>query len=139
MLKIQIIGHIGQEAKINQVNDRKVINFSVAHSERFKDPQTGKKVEKTIWVNCGYWTDNTRLAEYLTKGRLVFIEGFPSANIFTNKDGQKMAGLNCRCTNIQLLGKNEKKEEGAHQPGTPEENTDEFEKFMNAPADKEVF
>lgn len=139
MLKIQIIGHVGQDAKINQVNNRKVINFSVAHTERFKDKDSNKDVEKTIWINCGYWTDNTKVAEYLTKGRLVFIEGFPSANIFTNKDNQKMAGLNCRCTNIQLLGKNDKREEGAHQPASVEENVDEFENYMNTPAGKDVF
>lgn len=131
MLKIQIIGHVGQDAKVNQVNDKKVINFSVAHTERFKDKDSGKEVEKTVWLNCQYWVDNTRIAEYLTKGRMVYAEGYPSANIFTNKDGQKMSGLNCRITSVQLLGKNEKKEDTTK----PSDDVDEFEKYMNAPTE----
>jgi len=105
MLKLQLIGHLGQDAKINQVNDTKVINFSVAHAERFKNVD-GQWVEKTIWINCQMWTENTKMAEYLTKGRSVYVEGYPSANIFTNKEGIKMCGINCRVSNVQFIGKN---------------------------------
>jgi single-strand DNA-binding protein len=105
MLKLQLIGHLGQDAQIKQVNDTKVINFSVAHTERFKN-QEGQQVEKTIWVNCQLWTDNTKMAEYLSKGRSVYVEGYPSANMFTNKEGIKMCGINCRVTNVQFIGKN---------------------------------
>lgn len=131
MLKIQVIGHVGQDAKINQVNNRKVINFSVAHTERFKDKETTKDVEKTVWVNIQYWTDNTRVAEFLTKGRLVYVEGYPNANIFTNRDNQKMAGLNCRCTSIQLLGKNDKRDDAPAAQG--QNDLEPFDEYMNTP------
>jgi len=105
MLKIQIIGHLGQDAKINEVNGKNVINYSVADTQRFKNTD-GTEVEKTIWVNLQQWTENTKVASYLTKGRLVFVEGYPSVKTFKNKDGVEMASLNVRVTNCQLLGKN---------------------------------
>jgi len=140
MLKIQLIGHLGQDAKINQVNNVEVLNFSVAHTERFKNAE-GNNVEKTMWINCQLW-NNIKLAAYLTKGRSVYIEGFPSANMFTNKEGVKMVGLNCRVTTVQLIGKN------AQSDGAPASSTttpaqsdevDEFENFMNEPNKKDVF
>ncbi|MBM6691424.1 single-stranded DNA-binding protein, partial [Fusobacterium mortiferum] len=51
---MSLIGVIGQDATINNVNSRNVVNFSVAHSEKYKD-QNGQVVNKTVWVNVSYW------------------------------------------------------------------------------------
>ncbi len=37
MIKIQVIGHLGKDCTVNNVNGKNVINFSVAHSEKYKD------------------------------------------------------------------------------------------------------
>ena len=103
MIKLQIIGHLGEDCKTNDVKGKTVINFSVAHSEKFKDAQ-GVQKERTTWVRCAYWTDRTAVAQYLTKGKLVYAEGFPEAEAYTNKDGQPAASLQMRVMNIQLLG-----------------------------------
>ncbi|MFM7710302.1 MAG: single-stranded DNA-binding protein, partial [Ferruginibacter sp.] len=58
MIKLQIIGNLGKDCIQNEVNGRKVINFSVAHSEKYKD-SAGNLKEKTTWVECAYWTDKT--------------------------------------------------------------------------------
>ena len=70
MIKLNVVGHLGKDAVVSTVNGRNVINFTVAHSERFKDAQ-GVQKERTIWVDCGYWTDKTAIAPYLKKGTLV--------------------------------------------------------------------
>lgn len=105
MLKIQLCGHLGQDALIKEINGAKVINFSIADSVRYKD-KDGNKSERTTWVNCLQWTENTKIVQYMTKGRLIFAEGYPSANTFKNKEGVQMVGLNCRVFNLQLIGKN---------------------------------
>jgi len=128
MLKLQLIGHLGQDAKINQVNNVDVVNFSVAHTERFKNHE-GQPVDKTVWINCQLW-NNTKLVSYLTKGRSVYIEGFPSANMFTNKEGVKMVGMNCRITTVQLIGKNATSENKPEQQ-TADSEVDEFQQHMN--------
>lgn len=106
MIKMQIIGHLGKDCIVNDVNGKKVINFNVAHSERFKDSQ-GMQVERTTWVNCAYWTDRTGIAPYLVKGQLVYVEGTPDAEAYTNKEGQPAANLRMRVFSVQLLGKSE--------------------------------
>jgi single-strand DNA-binding protein len=103
MIKLQIIGNLGKDCIMKEVNGRTVINFSVAHTERYKD-STGTQKERTTWVECAYWTDRTAVAQYLTKGRTVYAEGSPEADAYTNKEGQPAATLRMRVQNVQLLG-----------------------------------
>ncbi|MFZ1527539.1 MAG: single-stranded DNA-binding protein [Ferruginibacter sp.] len=103
MIKLQVIGNLGADCIQKEINGKTVINFNVAHSEKFKDAQ-GNLKERTIWVNCAYWTDRTAIAQYLTKGKTVYAEGTPEADAYTNKEGQAAATLRMRVQNIQLLG-----------------------------------
>ena len=82
MIKLQVIGNLGADCIQKEINGKTVINFNVAHSERFKDAQ-GNLKERTIWVNCAYWTDRTAIAQYLTKGKTVYAEGTPEADAYT--------------------------------------------------------
>ena len=112
MIKLQVIGNLGKDCIVKEVNGKTVINFSVAHSERYKDAQ-GNQKERTTWVECAYWTDRTAIAPYLMKGTTVFAEGSPEADPYTNKEGQAAATLRMRVQNIQLLGGN-KDNQGAN-------------------------
>jgi single-strand DNA-binding protein len=103
MIKMQIIGRLGKDCVVNTVNGKNVINFSVAHSEKYKDSQ-GTQQEKTIWVDCAYWTDRTAVSPYLTKGTQVFVEGQPEVRTFTRQDGTSGASLSLRVREVQLLG-----------------------------------
>lgn len=115
MIKLQIIGHLGTDCTTNEVNGKTVINFPVAHSEKYKDAQ-GNLVEKTIWVKCAYWTDRTAIAQYLKKGQLIYAEGTPEAEGYLNKDNQNAASLKMRVFQVQLLGsKNDNSGGNAHQ------------------------
>lgn len=105
MIKLQIIGNLGADCIQKEVNGKTVINFNVAHSEKFKDAQ-GNPKEKTTWVNCAYWTDRTAVAQYLTKGRTVYAEGTPEVDAYANKEGQPAATLRMRVQTVQLLGGN---------------------------------
>src|SRR3954470_9847162 len=113
MIKLQVIGNLGKDCIVKEVNGKNVINFSVAHSERFKDAQ-GNQKERTTWVECAYWTDRTAVAQYLTKGRTVFAEGAPEADAYTNKEGQVAATLRMRVQTVQLLGGNSGDNSGAN-------------------------
>jgi len=113
MIKLQIIGNLGKDCIVKEVNGKNVINFSVAHTERFKDAQ-GNQKEKTTWVECAYWTDRTAVAQYLTKGRTVYAEGSPEADAYTNKEGQPAATLRMRVQSVQLLGGNNNDGQGSN-------------------------
>ena len=113
MIKLQIIGNLGKDCIVKEINGKNVINFSVAHTERFKDSQ-GNQKERTTWVECAYWTDRTAIAPYLVKGTTVYAEGSPEADAYTNKEGQAAATLRMRVQNIQLLGGGNKEGQGSH-------------------------
>lgn len=105
MLKAQLIGYVGKDAVVSDYNGRKVINFNVAHSEKYKDAQ-GVQHERTTWVSCGYWTDKTGVAQYLRKGTLVYVEGLPVADYYINpqRDGDISPKLKFTVWKIELLG-----------------------------------
>ena len=103
MIKLQIIGNLGKDCVVNTVNGKNVINFTVAHTEKYRDSQ-GNNQEKTTWVDCAYWSDKTGVAQYLTKGKQVYVEGQPEARAFQRNDGTAGASLSLRVRDIQLLG-----------------------------------
>lgn len=112
MIKLQIIGNLGRDALKNDVNGKAVINFTVAHSEKWKDAQ-GNQQERTIWVECAYWSEKTGVLPYLTKGTTVYVEGTPEATAYTNKEGEAKASLRCRVAQIQLLSRKDATEQPA--------------------------
>ena len=103
MIKMQIIGNLGKDCVVNTVNGKNVINFTVAHTEKYKDGQ-GNMQEKTTWVDCAYWTDRTAIAQYLTKGKQIYAEGQPEAKAFQRNDGTPGSSLVLRVREVQLLG-----------------------------------
>jgi single-strand DNA-binding protein len=103
MLKLFVIGHLGKDAVVNNVNGRNVINFSVAHTEKYKDANN-TPIEKTTWVECSYWTDKITIAPYLKKGTQIFGEGTPEVRSYTTNDGRVGASLILRIQKIELMG-----------------------------------
>lgn len=110
MLRISTIGRLGQDAVVNNVNGKNVINFSVAYSEKFKNQQ-GEDVEKVNWCSCAYWTEKLNVANYLKKGTQVYVEGKPEAKSYqNNKTNETIPQLHCRVSTIQLLSSNKTEE-----------------------------
>jgi single-strand DNA-binding protein len=115
MIKLQIIGHLGKDVVVNNVNGKTVMNFTVAHTEKYKDAQ-GVMKDKTTWVECAYWSDRTAVAQYLTKGKLVYTEGTPDVRTYTTTDGRNGASLSLRVQTVQLLGGSGNAEMGGGSP-----------------------
>jgi single-strand DNA-binding protein len=103
MIKLQVIGNLGKDCIVNTVNGKTVINFNLAHTEKYKN-SSGVQQEKTIWVECAYWTERTGLSPYLKKGTQVYVEGTPEIRTYTTQDGRNGASLSLRVQNVQLLG-----------------------------------
>ena len=103
MIKMQIIGNLGKDCVVNTVNGKSVMNFTVAHTEKFKDSQ-GIQQEKTTWVDCAYWSDRTALAQYLTKGKQIYAEGTPEVKTYQKNDGTTGFSFSLRVREVQLLG-----------------------------------
>lgn len=116
LLKLQVLGNIGQDATVSEVNGRFCINFSVAHNKQFTD-NDGVLRKITTWVNCGYWKDDrkkTVIAQYLKAGTIVLVEGTPEVRQYKNKEGQMVCSLQCNVTNINLAGTAQRANEESH-------------------------
>lgn len=117
MLKLLAIGHLGKDAVTNTVNGKNVINFSIAHSEKYKDAQ-GNQKETTQWVECAYWTDKTGIVPYLKKGTQVFVSGNPQVKTYQKQDGTQGVSLTVRVNEISLLGSAQGNGNGQSQTNT---------------------
>ncbi len=135
MIKMQVIGNLGKDCVVNTVNGKNVINFTVAHTEKYKDSQ-GANQEKTTWVDCAYWTDRTAISPYLTKGKQVFVEGTPEVRSFTRQDGTGGASLSLRIREVQLLGG--KSDAGASGPSYSGASSGSYSSPSNVPSASEV-
>lgn len=127
MIKLSLIGHLGQDAVLNTINDKKVLNFSVAHNERFKNA-AGEVQERTIWANCALWAPNA-IGPYLMQGTYVYVEGTPYIEMYTDKKGQQAVSLKLRVTNVQLLASAQRpgdKAEAGKTAAEPEQPIDDL-------------
>ncbi len=98
--KVILIGRLGQDPEIVSMNDGgKIVKFSLATSERWKDRSTGEPRERTEWHRIVIFNENIgRVAEqYLRKGSQVCLEG----QIQTRK-WQDQNGLDRYTTEIVL-------------------------------------
>lgn len=103
MYKLVLTGNLGQDAEVKDVGTRKVINFSVAVSLG-----TGKDgVEKTEWVRAAIWKQegqSTKVAEFLKKGKHVYIEGTPSIEAYKTKEGETRYQMQVNVKEIEFWG-----------------------------------
>jgi len=110
MIKLQVIGNLGRDCNVKEINGKNVINFTVAHTDKFKDVQ-GNLRERTTWVECSYWINNIAISAYLLKGMCVYVEGTPYSDAYINRDKQPIGVLHMRVDKIQLLGGSKKNDQ----------------------------
>ena len=76
--KVTLVGNLGRDPEIRAMqNGDKIVQLSLATSDRWKDKSTGEQREKTEWHRVVIFNDALgRIAEqYLKKGSTVYIEG----------------------------------------------------------------
>ncbi len=113
MKRIEIIGNLAQDAEIHVISPkRSVVNFTVAQNERYTD-KSGNKVEKVEYFDCSYFRDAEdapKMAEWLKKGIMVFVEGDPSVRAFVKKDGLAYGTIKIEIVHVRSLTPMKKEE-----------------------------
>jgi single-strand DNA-binding protein len=104
--KITIIGNLGRDPELRYTPQGKpVCDFSVATSERWKDPQSGENKEETTWFRITFWGRQAEVAsQYLKKGRPVYVEGRLKMREWTDRDGRPRTSLEVMGSDLQLIG-----------------------------------
>ncbi len=88
--KVTLVGNLGRDPEVRYATSgSKIVNLSVATSERWKDKTTGEPKEKTEWHRVVVF--NERLADvcerYLRRGSKVYLEGALQTRKWTDQSG----------------------------------------------------
>ena len=88
--RIIIIGNLGSEPEMRFTpNGQPVTSFSVATNRRYTTSD-GERREETEWFTVVTWRKLAELCnQYLSKGRLVYVEGRLHSHTWEGQDGQK--------------------------------------------------
>ena len=76
--KVILVGNLGKDPEARSfANGGKVVSFSIATSENWRDKASGERKEKTEWHNISIFSEGlAKVAEqYLRKGSKVYLEG----------------------------------------------------------------
>ena len=118
--KCMIIGNLGADPEMRYTaNGNAVTSFNVATSRNYTNTQ-GERVDETEWFSVVTWN---RLAEtcaqYLAKGRQVFVEGRMQTRSWDGQDGQKRYKTELVAETVKFLGIRTDKPSEAFTPGMP--------------------
>jgi single-strand DNA-binding protein len=88
--KVTLIGNVGKDPDIRFMPDgTRVVSFSLATGESWKDKTTGEKRDKTEWHRIVAFSD--RIADicekYVKKGSRLYIEGQLQTRKWTDANG----------------------------------------------------
>ena len=76
--KVTLVGNLGRDPEVRAMqNGDKIVQLSVATSDRWKDKNSGEQRERTEWHRVVIFNDALgKIAEqYLKKGSTVYLEG----------------------------------------------------------------
>ena len=102
--KVILLGNLGKDAETKFTPSGVARStFAIATSRRWKDQQSGEWKEETDWHNVVLWRSEN-LANYLLKGKQVYIEGRLQTRNYEDKDGQKRYMTEVVADDVILLG-----------------------------------
>lgn len=90
--KVILLGNLGKDPQVRTMNDgNRVVSFTLATSESWKDKNTGDRKEKVEWHNVVIFNDGIgKIAEqYLKKGSKCYVEGQLSSRKYTDQSGSE--------------------------------------------------
>jgi single-strand DNA-binding protein len=102
--KVILIGHLGKDAETKFTPGGQARStFTLATNRRWKDQQSGEWKEETEWHNIVLWRAEN-LANYLTKGKQIYVEGRLQTRSYEDKDNQKRYFTEVVAEDVVLLG-----------------------------------
>ena len=126
--KVILIGNLGRDPEVRFSQDgKKIVNFSIATSESWKEKSTGERREKTEWHRIVIFSDGLAgIAErFLKKGSKVYVEGALQTRKWTDNAGVEkysteivLQGFNSTLT--MLDGRSDSGGSGSYGGGAPD-------------------
>lgn len=103
--KVILVGRLGKDPEVRYTpSGASVANFSLATDETWKD-KNGEKQQRTEWHNIVVWGKLAEICgQYLTKGKLVYLEGRLQTREWDDKDGNKRRTTEVVASDMVMLG-----------------------------------
>ena len=103
--RVILVGRLGRDPEMRHTSSgTAVANFSVATNERWND-QKGERQERTEWHNVVVWNKLAEICnEYLSKGKLVYLEGRLQTRDWEDRDGNKRRTTEVVAAEMRMLG-----------------------------------
>ncbi|MFA9409493.1 MAG: single-stranded DNA-binding protein, partial [Candidatus Dadabacteria bacterium] len=103
--KVMLIGNLGRDPEIRYTTGgQAVANFTLATTEKYTN-KAGEKQEDTEWHRIVAWGRLAEICgEYLSKGRMIYIEGSIKTRSWEDKEGNTRYTTEIVARNMQMLG-----------------------------------
>jgi len=104
--KVILVGRLGRDPELKYTaSGVPFCRFSMATDEGWTDKGSGERTERTEWHNIVVWDKLAEICNnYLTKGRMVYIEGSLQTREWDDQEGNKRKTTEIRARDMVLLG-----------------------------------
>ena len=104
--KVILVGNLGADPESRSTSSGSAVtNIRLATGESWRDRQTGEQQERTEWHRVVFFGRLAEIAaEYLRKGRQVYIEGRLQTRKWQTQDGQDRWSTEIVANEMQMLG-----------------------------------
>ena len=103
--KVILVGNLGRDPELRYIpSGQAVANFTLATNDRWRDKE-GNNQERTEWHRIVVWGKSAEnCAQYLQKGRSVYVEGRLQTREWEDKEGNKRQTTEVVAQTVQFLG-----------------------------------
>ncbi len=104
--KVMLLGNLTRDPDLRYTpQGAAVCEFSLALNRSYTNKQTGQRVDEVSFIDIVAWGRQAELsAEYLKKGRQVFVEGRLQQDRWEAQDGKKMSRVRVTAENVTFVG-----------------------------------
>lgn len=119
---IMVLGRLVADPELKYAGGMPVCKMRVASSKKFKKAD-GTMGERKLFIDVDAWRRLAEIcAQFLKKGREVFISGELGQHEWQNDEGQKRSKYSIQANTVQFIGA--PKETVAKEPGSDEEEVE---------------
>jgi single-strand DNA-binding protein len=105
--RVILVGNLGKDPEVRYTSGgQAVANLRIATSRSWTDKQSGQRKEETEWHDVEVWGKQAeQCAEYLSKGRQVYVEGRLKTDKWQDKQsGQERSKVKVVAETVRFLG-----------------------------------
>ena len=132
--RVVLVGRLTRDPELrNTTTGKQVVNFGLAVDDRFNK-------EHTNFFNVSAWGGTADfVSKYLTKGRLIAVDGRLNYRKYTTQDGQDRSVIEVVADNIQPLDRprddagpaDDRSQDAAKEPVAVAPTADEYDPFAD--------